>query len=315
MACTASGVYQSYEERLISLDPGTEVDLLDVAWKPDGSYALIGGGNGTLLKYEGQTITDLSLMTQTQYEIQIIRWKPDGSYALLAGGTEIMNNILLKFDGSQMIDLTSDLNLSSYDSISDIEWKPDGSYALLTIDSLIMWGDLFKYDGLSFTEIPTPNSSGFNGIGWKPGTNDAYIAGDDGILSIYNGIELSHIQTHSYLSLRDIFWHPTGSYAILTAYQNLSGRMFKYSSGNFNIISNSPNNYTNQMKWKPGGDYALAGCDFSAILTYDGTEFTKYFPVAYLGYYGGVSWHPDGENALIVGTKGVLLVYDPNPEA
>src|SRR5207244_6581844 len=84
--------------------------LRSVAWKPDGSYALISGDFAVLLKYDGTTLTTIPTGISTGFNLWTVSCKPDGSYALV-GGTP---GILFKYDGDNVrtIPHTSTTSLS-----------------------------------------------------------------------------------------------------------------------------------------------------------------------------------------------------------
>src|SRR5205807_7629224 len=79
----------------------TGLNFWTVSWKPDGSYALIGGSSALLLKYNGVSVTAISdPYAQTLYAIG---WNPTGNYALLVG----KGGIMLTYDGATVRSLTS----------------------------------------------------------------------------------------------------------------------------------------------------------------------------------------------------------------
>src|SRR5205814_1619789 len=51
--------------------------LRSVAWKPDGSYALISGDFAVLLKYDGTTLTTIPTGISTGFNFCTVSWKPD----------------------------------------------------------------------------------------------------------------------------------------------------------------------------------------------------------------------------------------------
>jgi len=73
--------------------------LYGSAWKPDGSYALICGYGGTLLKYDGSAVSTIT--TGTSSILWDVAWKPDGTYALTCGDS----GTVLKYDGLSIVSL------------------------------------------------------------------------------------------------------------------------------------------------------------------------------------------------------------------
>jgi len=58
--------------------------LKTVSWHSSGDYALIGGGEGKLFRYESGEITRIS--QDIDWTIHDLAWHPTGEYALLVGG-------------------------------------------------------------------------------------------------------------------------------------------------------------------------------------------------------------------------------------
>src|SRR5438309_9723641 len=61
--------------------------LRQVAWKPDGSYALIAGDSAVLLKYDGNQLSPVPTGISTGFNFWSVSWKQDGSYALIGGSS------------------------------------------------------------------------------------------------------------------------------------------------------------------------------------------------------------------------------------
>src|SRR5438132_316364 len=85
LGVTAEGkVYRFYQNGTLTLvgQPVT-TPLREVAWKPDGSYALIVGDFATLVKYDGTSLTTVPTGISTGFNFWSVSWKQDGSYALI----------------------------------------------------------------------------------------------------------------------------------------------------------------------------------------------------------------------------------------
>lgn len=63
--------------------------LKTVAWHPSGEYAVIGGGEGALYRYESGSITEISL--DIDWTIHDIAWHESGDFAFLVGGIGTMD--------------------------------------------------------------------------------------------------------------------------------------------------------------------------------------------------------------------------------
>ncbi len=157
----------------------------DIAWNPDGIYALI-IEDGTVYKYTYSTQQFISLnipenilqdipgfedSTWSNANIPLvgISWKPDGSEAYIISDI----GIGLKYNGSSFsVDYDSD-NLPYTVNWQAIDFKPDGSFALIVGS----WGEIEKYDGNSFTAVSADSSIDFSGVVWISGTKALIVGG------------------------------------------------------------------------------------------------------------------------------------------
>ena len=289
------------------LDSPIAKELNGVAWKPDGSYALIVGEGGTVLKYDGTTLT--ALTSGTSADLQGIAWKPDGSYALIVGA----GKTILKYDGTSFTSLqTADTDYL----YRDITWKPDGSYALIVGD---YWAGLW-WNGL--TQKTTTGSylssveSGTycrRGVDWKPDESYALIVGFNGQVSKYDGSTVSSLSSGVTDEFCGVDWKDTGDYALLVSHYP---RVIKYTGGNnFVQLSCPTTQKLHEVAWQPNEAYALIVGDNGKVMSCDGTTVTNLSAPTSEDLYD-VAWKADGTCALIVGYTGTILKYwNPLPTA
>src|SRR5438552_10321189 len=77
LVVTAEGkVYRFYQNGTLTLvgQPVT-TPLRQVAWKPDGSYALIAGDSAVLLKYDGNQLSPIPTGISTGNNFWSVSWK------------------------------------------------------------------------------------------------------------------------------------------------------------------------------------------------------------------------------------------------
>jgi hypothetical protein len=108
-----------------SVSTGLNLTLSSVAWRPDGSYALIVGEGGTLIKYSlkyGMIFLD----SNTSENLTSVSWKPDGTFALIAG----CNGMILRFDHATQncLRIPTSTNLK----LKDVQWDTSGEHAEIT---------------------------------------------------------------------------------------------------------------------------------------------------------------------------------------
>jgi hypothetical protein len=99
------------------LTSGDRGSFINVAWKPDGRYALVTGEASLVLKFDGKSFTRIPIATWAQY--LWASWMPDGSSAVIYGlvprythissETGIENSgggFVWKYDGDHLAQLT-----------------------------------------------------------------------------------------------------------------------------------------------------------------------------------------------------------------
>ncbi len=183
--------------------------LTHVAWKPDGSYALL-LGSSQVIKYDGEDNFDI-IWEEGSGQFQMlwfegVAWKPDGSYALMSGH-DFHTEYAIKFDGTSLTILR---NFSGEDiEFGSISWKPDGSYALLAGDARELW----KFDGNNFVRL-SEWSDWIDAVDWNPDGSEALIVGSTRVFS-YNGLTFQELTFFPSAQLYCIGWNNDGSQALI----------------------------------------------------------------------------------------------------
>src|SRR3989449_1214367 len=201
-------VFRFYQNGTLTLiaQPVTTA-LRKVAWKPDGSYALISGDAAVLLKYDGTQLTTVTTGISTGYNFWTVSWKPDGSYALIGGSS----GVLLKYDGAKVTRITDPYT----STIISISWHPSGSYALIAGRA----GLTLTYDGITVPKkFVTGTSYDLDTATWNPNGQYALIGGINGTLLRFNGTQIVTISTVGFAGtnvIRSIAFNSAGSLALL----------------------------------------------------------------------------------------------------
>ncbi|MCI0798529.1 MAG: WD40 repeat domain-containing protein [Chloroflexi bacterium] len=295
---------------ITSLFTGTDRRLRGVGWKPDGSYALVVGQGGTVLKYDNTGFIPVD--SGTKLDLFSVSWKPDGSYALITG----RGGWVLKYDGTSFTPVTS----GGGPNLLDVAWKPDGSYAVIVGSNGYVW----KYDGTTFTDLK-PNWGHYSAVAFKPGGNQALIADTGTKIETFDGSSFVSVATGTISNLQDVAWKPDGSYGLAVG---SGGAVLKYdatsTTGNtITVLDSGTKRQLFGVDWIWDGSRALLvggslpvspgdGSETSTVLIYDGAGFqTIYFGGGDPKTLFGLGWNPDGSYALIVGNGGRALKYTP----
>ena len=109
----------------INLNSGTTQRLTDVAWNPNGGYALVTGNGGTLLRYDGASFT--SIESGTNLDLFSVSWNPAGDKAVITGGKGNSKALVMTYDGNVLTTVAS----GAGPKLNGSMWAPDGSYAMI----------------------------------------------------------------------------------------------------------------------------------------------------------------------------------------
>jgi WD40 repeat protein len=253
--------------------------LRSVAWKPDGSYALISGDFAVLLKYDGTTLTTIPTGISTGFNFWTVSWKPDGSYALV-GGT---SGMLFKYDG---VKVTTIPNTST--TILSINWQPSGSYALLVGKS----GLVLTYDGTSVRSFATGTVFDLDAAAWNPNGAYALIGGLNRTLLTFNGTGIAAINTGMISpnsAIRAISFNPTGSLALLAGD---SGLVLTWNGSTLTMLPTLTSSWLYGISWSQSGTAYIVGGS-GTVLTYTNGTLAKLAtsPVT-TTQYRGIGWKP-----------------------
>jgi hypothetical protein len=91
-------------------------NLRDVAWKPDGSYAVIVGVSGTVLKYETGTASNFQPTLFTYKPLFSLAWNKAGNKLMVVGDKDPQSDFdaIYVYDGDQWLDVESDTGAIFY---------------------------------------------------------------------------------------------------------------------------------------------------------------------------------------------------------
>ena len=253
--------------------------LRSVAWKPDGSYALISGDFAVLLKYDGTTLTTIPTGISTGFNFWTVSWKPDGSYALI-GGT---SGILFKYDG---VKVTIISNAST--TILSINWQPSGSYALLVGKS----GLALTYDGTTVRSFATGTMFDLNAAAWNPNGVYALIGGLNRTLLQFDGTTVAAINTSIIPpnnAIRAISFNQAGTMALLAGD---NGIVLTWNGSTLTMLPTLTSSYLYSIGWSSSGTAYIVGGS-GIVLTYTNGTLAKLAtsPVA-TTQYRGIAWKP-----------------------
>src|SRR5947209_4649629 len=253
--------------------------LRQIAWKPDGSYALIAGDSGVLMKWDGSQLTQIVTGISSGTDLNTVVWSPDGSYALIGGS----GGAVFKYDG---VSTTSIADPSS-GQIQGIAWNPSGTIALLVGNT----GTFLSYQNGVITVLASGTTNNLYSVAWNPNGQYALIGGSSGSILKYNGTSTVAFNTAglytSSATIRFIAWNPTGNLAILVG--SASGVVLTYDGSTLSSLTSLTSNGLYSVSWS--GDTATIVGNSGTMLSYS-AGVLKMVPTGLSSSFRGIAWKP-----------------------
>ncbi|UCE73425.1 MAG: winged helix-turn-helix transcriptional regulator [Methanomassiliicoccales archaeon] len=272
-----------------------------IGWNPNDNYGLIGGTNGLIARYDGESVELVSIVPVKAKQIS---WNRNGSSAIIAG----YGGVYLYEDSLFPLKLGSNFNFRC------VDWDPTGRYALIGGHT----GSLPKgftalllfYDGTELVDIThligdTSNIS-IAHIAWNPREEFALIYTDCGKLYEFRDSEI--IFTKKIEDIFDMAWKPDGS-ELLFLFDDLSLASWdRCRPFALDVLTKGQGRLSWRsgiLSWKPDSSLVLvAGCDTAdnqwKVYKYDGgLEFIEKLAERQIN---DIAWHPSGKYAFAVGS-------------
>jgi photosystem II stability/assembly factor-like uncharacterized protein len=283
-------------------------DYKDAAWAPNGSYALIIGNQGKVLKYTNMHGLQ-TLPSPVTVTLRALSWAPNGSMAIIVGD----KGTVLKYNGTNFTVLPS--GIIDFD-LYTIDWRSDGEYALIAGS----YGKILKFDGTNFYTILPEDQAQFYmfGIAYHPSNSYALMVGASGIVykceediaAKYqpSGIKCLRMSTGVFTTLKDVEFRADGDYAIIVG---MSGVVLKFKSDSFEEVDTELKSTTfSVVTWKTGSIYPVMSGGDGIFAKYSGYGVVQ-MPCPSTASINGISWN--GTTALVVGERNQILKYDSSP--
>lgn len=156
------------------LETGTRHNLRGAAWSPDGTLAVIVGNRGTILRTDGETVREVS--APTVENLRRVAWRPDGGAALVVGNA----GTALRVDGGGRVE---PIPGDRAHTLRAVAWRPDGAYALVAAYGSSWAGyprphPLYRCDGRYLQAIfASDDEDDFVAVDWRPDGREALVAG------------------------------------------------------------------------------------------------------------------------------------------
>lgn len=287
-----------------------------IAWKPDGTYALIVGYGGTVRKYDGNSLIQLN--TEINEGLDGAAFSPDGTFALIVGGNWPSYNegVVLKFNGEEFEKIPLVGRENEKEKYWDAAFGANGEAIIVGENPPCVYK--FK-EGKCF-RLNLPQSSDVTYVSWWE--NEFYITGDLGAVWKLNGDNFQHFDNAPAVALRNFAWDPIEKkWAIVPA---CDGSIWIYNEyGQFQKIREAMGNeFLFKIAFSSKGDYAIIiGYEVIIKVIPKRGENSLNFDFKYLdapkACWRDIAFHLKENYALIVGNtidEGMVLKFDGENE-
>lgn len=263
-------LYRFDGERLKAVEAPQTRLLRWVAWRPDGSEALVVGNGGVALRYDGARFTPLE--TGTRHNLRGAAWSPDGDLALLVGN----RGALLFTDGRTVRQAPA----PTVENLRRVAWRPDGAWALVVGNA----GTALRCDPEGGVEpIPGDRAHTLRAAAWRP--DGAYA-----LVAAYASSWAGYPRPHA-------LYRCDGRY--------LQALFTSDDEDDFVAVDWRPDG----RALVAGYAYLDSGRTVNKLLLYDGHGFQTSLVEA-TGLIWGAAWRPGSGEALLLGAEGCLVRFD-----
>ena len=282
------------------LKTGVQDTLYGVAWKPDGSEALVVGDHRTVLRYmdASKEFTRIEYSEGADFLLDAA-WRPDSQYALVVGSS----GAIFAFNGQTLVPY--DANTKEY--FYDVNWKADSSEALLVGSS----GMIMRFKDGSFTKVDSGTTKTLFASSWRSIDGSALIVGAAGtVLRLTAEGKVSPIAFSEKQELFDVAWHPGGTMALLVGG---NGIIASYDGTDFNFHNKDTLNNFLGCSWRPGTTTGLICGDTGIIIKLKEGRLSWIDVVEIKSPFQMLEYRPQGDYLIAVGNLGKAVKYPGTP--
>lgn len=282
------------------IETATLESIYDVAWKVDGSEALLVGNHSTLLVWDA-VAGDLSRV-DIAYDQRFLgaTWDPTGTYALIVGSEGFVG----RFNGTDVAKYLSGLT----DFIYRIKWRPGGDRAMAVGDN----GLMLEVNTTEITSSTRLNANwGLWRMDWEPGGTYALISGKNYAYVTPRSMVLRYNATGTYdqlpvpggltVGLRAVDFAPTGTKAVIAGENST---VLRWAGTALTNLLAPGDRTLRGTSWQGTANELLVVGNRGVMMHYDGFWSNRSYDPRQDMY--SIAWRPQGDYGLVVGRGGVV---------
>ena len=280
--------------------------LWTAAWSPNDHYIAIGGSQGELKIYDGQTYELVRSYSVGDVILSSAKWHPTQNKLAVITQSDSFKAQILDLDSNEWIELEGLRN-----SLRALDWSQDGS--LLAVSEFEGEISVFTSDGKSVSRFMGDDKS-VAGLDWHPIKNIIVAVGSTiGLFDQYGDTIQIYKPREEEVFLLCVEWHPTGTYFATGDYgtfQDAENKLIQYWNKDGEQLletGNSVAEYRN-IRWSSNGEYLASAND--ALRIWDTNGQLIYESESTKDYLWGIDWNSDDSKIVTSSYQGVISIWD-----
>lgn len=282
--------------------------LWTAAWSPNDELIAIGGSQGELKLFDGQTFELLKTYAVGEVILSRLKWHPFQNKLAVITQSQSFKAKILDLDEDQWIELEG---LDS--SLRGLDWNYNGE--LLAVSEFEGEISIFDLHGNRVARFMADAKS-VAGIDWHPSENILAAVGSTIGLFTHLGDTLRIFSPREEeVFLLCVEWHPSGEFFATGDYgvfEDAANKLIQYWSKEgekITEIGRSIAEYRN-IRWSPDGQWLASANDALSIWDRDGNLVRK--SETSDDYLWGIDWNADGTRIITTSDQGVITLWDKN---
>jgi len=280
--------------------------LWTAAWSPQDQYLAVGGSQGELLLYDGQSYELIRSYSVGDVILSRLKWHPTQNKLAVITQSDSFKAQILDLDHDQWIQLQGLEN-----SLRGLDWNHSGE--LLAVTEFEGEISIFTPDGHRVSRFMGDNKS-VAGIDWHPSENILAAVGSTiGLFSAHGDtIKMFHPRDEE-VFLLCVEWHPSGEFFAVGDYGTFAdarNKLLQYWSKDGEKLletGNSIAEYRN-IRWSSDGQFLASANDALRIWDKDGQLINE--SESSDDYLWGIDWNHDGTKIITSSSQGVIALWD-----
>ncbi len=259
-----------------------------------------------------------SALTEYRYELVIapptpldykgVAWAPDGDEALVVGGIQAV----LRYTDGMATQVAGSNWTTTSQTIEEVAYAPDGTGWVCggRLNGSRMEGHVWRVTSTAIEHVDGVEGDLLTGISVSASGRVVAVGSLGGVYEVVDG-SLCQLSRASEAVLNDIVWAPDGTGALIVGSPGVL-RWLDAATGTLSTVPFTSTNALNAVSWRPGTSTAWAAGEGGIVVEYNATTSsasrvrpsTPRTPDLF-----GVSWHAEGDLAMLVGAEGTTLLW------